>query len=644
MHPSLQIEQRLRTCRPTALIGELTGVPPIESPVDWIVVDSERTRSLATLLNAEREVARMRGASPELGWSAPPAELDGRDRRNHRGDQAESLRELLETARGGARGPSAVVFRNLEAADDESLELLRHVVLHAARLPLPIVLHFAREALPGTARELLDAIELVEGERAVIWLPSRSVPSAPVEQRTVQLSAEVRRVLRAAAALGGVFRAEVVARLTRTSLMDVLECLQAARDAGIGVGDAGDGQFYLEPDAVTMLRGELLPTLAEAYGEDEGSGRHEPVLEPIQAREPHRAAEGHVLAARQLAVRGEYERAAKAVTQALEIVEQMPEGDARRLLSIRANIESARIRAQSAFQRGFGLGAALSALSACQKQLGANDPLELRAGLSLSIAEVCSEIGSPEALQRALAELEGGRRVLKEARRTRELVQFMNCEAALWLKVGQTEQAEALAGQVQELIEALGASDSEVLAELAESHHVLARRAVHVGRDALDAQGLDVALKAAREAERIYASLGSPQQLARVWLTLGRLEQIGGRSAQALEHLRAADTTQRALGDVLGAARTAAAFADLALDAGDYHAALSSLADSVAFNVDRGTPLGLAYNRATLDRLVTRLPPQARADHGAAVLDLLARIAQRSGGGSTRTRKSDVHA
>jgi hypothetical protein len=122
MHPSLQLEQRLRGCRPTALIGEISGVPAVENPVEWIVVDSERSRPLATLLNAEREIARARGFSPELG-SRPP-ELAAEPGPVHREDQAEILCELLETARAGARGQTSVVFRNLEGADDQSLELL----------------------------------------------------------------------------------------------------------------------------------------------------------------------------------------------------------------------------------------------------------------------------------------------------------------------------------------------------------------------------------------------------------------------------------------------------------------------------------------------------------------------------------------
>ena len=144
--------------------------------------------------------------------------------------------------------------------------------------------------------------------------------------------------------------------------------------------------------------------------------------------------------------------------------------------------------------------------------------------------------------------------------------------------------------------------------------------------DPTDPKTLELALSAATRAEDLYRQLDSPQQLARVWLTLGRLERLAGRHKEAFEHLRAADSTQRELGDVLGAARTAGAFADLALDAGDHQHALAALAESVEFNAERGSALGLMYNRATLDRLITRLPSKARSEVGPGVLELLARI------------------
>jgi hypothetical protein len=71
---------------------------------------------------------------------------------------------------------------------------------------------------------------------------------------------------------------------------------------------------------------------------------------------------------------------------------------------------------------------------------------------------------------------------------------------------------------------------------------------------------------------------------------------------------------------VTGLARSTAALAELYIAAGRPAEALGALRESVAFNVDKGSPLGLAVNRRTLERLRRALaddPRQAPALKGA---------------------------
>ena len=162
-----QIEQRLRAGRPAALIGALASAPVTSSPVEWILVESDARAPLSTLKNTELALAKLHDTLPEPlpnahrcpGVGGFPCDI-----------QSDGLSELLERARAGACGSTCVVVRNVEAADDASLELFRHLVLQAATLAIPIFFHFESESPSGKAKNLLDAIKLVEGERALVEL------------------------------------------------------------------------------------------------------------------------------------------------------------------------------------------------------------------------------------------------------------------------------------------------------------------------------------------------------------------------------------------------------------------------------------------------------------------------------------------
>ena len=94
--------------------------------------------------------------------------------------------------------------------------------------------------------------------------------------------------------------------------------------------------------------------------------------------------------------------------------------------------------------------------------------------------------------------------------------------------------------------------------------------------------------------------------------TMGRLETLRGRHERAAEHLDLALCTSRELGDMIGLARSTAALAELYIAAGRPAEALGALRESVAFNVDKGSPLGLAVNRRTLESLARALVQDPR--------------------------------
>jgi hypothetical protein len=87
---------------------------------------------------------------------------------------------------------------------------------------------------------------------------------------------------------------------------------------------------------------------------------------------------------------------------------------------------------------------------------------------------------------------------------------------------------------------------------------------------------------------------------------MGRLELRKGRFDRARERLTAAVEVEEAIGDLVGLARSTAALSELLAAGGRVDDALAVLSDSVALNFEKGSPIGLAFNRralAALERL-----------------------------------------
>jgi hypothetical protein len=112
---------------------------------------------------------------------------------------------------------------------------------------------------------------------------------------------------------------------------------------------------------------------------------------------------------------------------------------------------------------------------------------------------------------------------------------------------------------------------------------------------------------------------------------MGRLALQQGHLEGAQERLMAARHRQQQLGDVAGLARSTAALADVCMLAGQFDHAVALLADSITLNIDKGSPIGLAFNRQALGALA-RAAAQPHGPGAAqlkgALADLEARLAQ----------------
>jgi hypothetical protein len=110
--------------------------------------------------------------------------------------------------------------------------------------------------------------------------------------------------------------------------------------------------------------------------------------------------------------------------------------------------------------------------------------------------------------------------------------------------------------------------------------------------------------------------MGAKRELGRVWETMGRLELKRGKLDRAAARLSAAIQMQESLGDVLGLAKTTATLSEVFAADGRLRDALAVLGDSVALNLEKGSVIGLAYNRRALEALVSSAPASAGLSDG----------------------------
>ena len=346
--------------------------------------------------------------------------------------------------------------------------------------------------------------------------------------------------------------------------------------------------------------------------------------------------ERYLAAVRAAAARGDARRAYGLAEQALMLLDQRPFSPSQELLRAQLLLERGRLQWHGAL-----LGSActlqevLASLEAAKVSLPDDAPPEVVEQLVAVTAGVCYDVGDQGALQRALAELRESSHQLVQAGAVLPAARLLNDQAAAYMRLGDPVRATYLLSQAHERFEThlrQRPEDAMALAELAETKHLLARLPLHVqvppGREEESAvRGWEQA----RDAENIYQRLGQHRELTRVWETMGRLALQQRHLEVAQERLMAARNLQQQLGDVAGLARSTAALADVCMLAGQFEHAVALLAHSITLNVDKGSPIGLAFNRQALGAL-TRAAAQASGPDAeqlrGAVADLENRLAQ----------------
>ncbi|WP_148313590.1 hypothetical protein [Sorangium cellulosum] len=331
-----------------------------------------------------------------------------------------------------------------------------------------------------------------------------------------------------------------------------------------------------------------------------------------EAGELEEAARRYRAAAAEAAAMGAYPQALSYGQKALALLDGLPASPARRRLRIGALAGIARVQWQAAGpDPAFTLAGALEVLDAARALLAQGDPPELHAEVAALIASVCYDVGDMRSLERALEELTTASRLLLDAGDALGSARLLNDQAAVYVRMGDPVRATHLLTESRRVFEERARVDPVARVELAETDHLFARIPLHVpARPGRESDALSMGIDHALAAERTYKQLGDTRELARVWETIGRLELRKGRLDRATQRLTAAIEAEEALGDLIGLARSTAALAEVLSAKGLHREALSLLAESMAMNLEKGSPLGLAYNRRALNALVPNISLQ----------------------------------
>lgn len=349
------------------------------------------------------------------------------------------------------------------------------------------------------------------------------------------------------------------------------------------------------------------------------------------AGETEEAAVQYLSAARQLIERGNTRRAMLATQQALRLLDGLPNSPRRAQLRVELLLQTAVAQSRGyGYGETFSLAQALETLRAAKAALPDAAPAELIGRLAAATAGVCYDLGDEASLHQALADLDHAGRRLAAAGRPVAAAALLSDRATILLRLGDMLQAGRLLAEAQAMLEqrlAQGTTDESALAVLAQVHHALARLTLHAGAGEDGRRQLyQAGLEHAASAEQGYQQLHRQYELARVEETAARLETRLGRYRAAQERLSRALTVQHRLRDITGMARSCAALADLQLTNGQPDQALALLADSVALNAEQGSPVGLAFNRHSLNALAAALQRSEQQDQDPALSEGLARL------------------
>ncbi len=296
--------QRVRDGKHTAVLGSSPEDPPPASGIRVIRVRCDVPPStLGPLHEARHKVEHLLGTHSPLLDQARDRMVSGL-RRRLLGDvpalESESaLVEVWNRLAASSDRPAALVFEAVDAADEATLATLRRILGRPGWLKLPLVLAFRAVQPEGGAAGLLGALRLTSGDDCVLRAREREPESSPPPEAFDfrALPHDVLRVLRAGAIVGSGFEADLVGALLEMDVLDVLDLVQRAADAGVPVEDRGEARFHLPEPLLDALRASMLPSLMIAQhrrlaellgGFDDGEEEEleEPVEEMPASEEP----------------------------------------------------------------------------------------------------------------------------------------------------------------------------------------------------------------------------------------------------------------------------------------------------------------------------------------------------------------------
>lgn len=335
----------------------------------------------------------------------------------------------------------------------------------------------------------------------------------------------------------------------------------------------------------------------------------------IEAGEVDRGIDRYLLAIEQSLRVGALREAMGLVDRAMNLLSELPDNAARRTLRIRVLCALGRIRwLGKGPDARFTLAGALQAFAQARALLQGSDPAELRAQVASQLAAVLCEIGDLPSLEEALTVLTDTTRALLAMGDTAVAARLLNDQAAVYVRVGDPVRAAHLLEESRRFFASsrFAVEDERAALELAETEHLLARLPLHVAsRPGRELDAVELGRSHAQDAATTYKRFGMRRELAYVLETLGRLETRAARHEVAVEHLSAAAQIERELHDVLGLARTTAAMADVLASAGQLGGAIALLSESLALNEEKGSPIGLAFVRQSVERIAARLSSAA---------------------------------
>lgn len=554
--------------------------------------------------------------------------------------------------------PLVIAIASFGQADTATLQLLTALLTGPAKLLAAVVLQDESATLAEQAATLCVRIRERHGDGAVFEIepPAAAVETPSPSKGIDAMSPEVLRVLRAAAAVGDTFEADLVAALLFQDALTMLELLQIAIDDGVALLDRGRGIFSLPDGLGEALRESTTPSLAEAWhaelagmmnrvqadGDDVASALAPELEEPKPslrestgptppldqlakkwsgrdlasrgaehaeaAGDNAAAASRYLKAAWESATIGGHERALELADRAFRLLPQVPATDQERKTRMRALLVHARVlrlAAGSALQTSL-YDALIPALEANALAKPTDRP-ELRAAINTLTARIAYEIGDAEHFQLALDRLHEAQKILLDVAQPLDAARLLNDEAAVLVRLGQLSKAAELLARSRDVFLRHAETSPEARGELAQTNHLVARLPLHGEHRPGDEDALAFALERARAAEQTYAELGDERERARVHETLGRLARLDHRPEDASRWLQRAFRKQHELGDAIGLARTTGALAELLVDAGRHDDAVQVLNDSVALNLQLGSRQGVTYNAQGLDRFEAAL-------------------------------------